>query len=167
MQLNWRMTRVKISPPLSLSLFLLSPFFIFPLLLCLFFTSFPFNTHFRLLSLPLSLSIRTPHMKVLTRYISIEFLLPPLFSILTRHNLPLSPTPWQDVATSALSLLTSTPLSKTLLPEQLDEVIITSLPLLFVHRRGNRLAGGMASVLWEADHVLVNCLRDLMENDGQ
>ena len=106
-------------------------------------------------------------MKVLTRYVSSEFLLPPLFSILTRHNLPLSPTPWQDIATSALSLLTSAPLSKTLLPEQLDDVVITSLPLLFVRRRGNRLAGGVASVLLEADHVLVNCLRELMENDGQ
>ena len=118
------------------------------------------------LSPSLSLSL-LPHMQTLARHVPAELLLPPLSSILTRPNLHLEPLPWQTVATSALSLLTTPPLSKTIPSEQLDDIIVAALPLLFVHRRGNKLAGGVAYALCEADHVLVGCLRDLMEDKGE
>ena len=92
-------------------------------------------------------------------------LLVPLSRILSRPNPPLGPLPWQHVAISALSLLTSASISEAV-PEQVDDIIITSLPLLFVHRRGNKLAGCVASVLCTCgvEHAL---LAEITESDGK
>ena len=52
-------------------------------------------------------------------------------------------------------------------PEQVDDIIITSLPLLFVHRHGNKLAGGVASVLCGVEHALLSGLAEITESEGK
>ena len=103
--------------------------------------------------------------KILTHHVPPLSLLPPLLSILTRHNLPQLSLPWQHVVISTLSLLTSKIFYEDI-PEQFDDVVITSLPLLFVHRRGNKLAEGVAGVLCEVNHDLVKGLTQLREDES-
>ena len=72
------------------------------------------------------------------------------------------------MAISALTLLTSEPLSEVV-PEEVDDVVITSLPLLFVHRHGNKLAEGVAGVLCDRmqRHPLLGGLKELIEDEGE
>ena len=114
---------------------------------------------------PLSL----PPSQVLVRHLPTLDLLSSLSSLLTRPRLPTSPRSWQDTAVSALQILTSPPLAKQA-PDHIDDIIITSLPLLLVHRHGNTLAGKVANILSESEvgatHPLLRGLKELQEDEG-
>ena len=104
--------------------------------------------------------------QLLTKHVPPLSLLPPLSVILAIPSLPLAHRSWQQVALSALSLITSRTVFETI-PEKVDDIVVTSLPLLFVHRRGNKLAEGVADVLCKVEHVLVGGLEKLMEDEGE
>ena len=115
--------------------------------------------------------IRMSSFQILTRHIPSSSLRPSLTSLLTRPNLHSSPLPWQHVAVSALSLLTSPSVVAATPPEQIDDIVITTLPLLLVFRRGNGLAGRVADVLSGSDvgseHPLLGGLAELVGDEGE
>ena len=55
--------------------------------------------------------------------------------------------------------------------EQIDDIVITTLPLLLVFRRGNGLAGRVADVLSGSDvgseHPLLGGLAELVGDEGE
>jgi len=69
------------------------------------------------------------------------------WQLLTKKQLHRAPGDVQTCALKAVSVLASRPLLRGLSPQEVDDIVIRTLPLLFLGRNGNKFGGRVLEVL--------------------
>ena len=86
-----------------------------------------------------------------------------------RRQLLKSSSEWQTCAVQALEILTS-PVLLEKASHKADDVIVATLPLVFVGRHGNQFSGQLANVLATSalsrDHPLLGSLQEVVSSQG-
>ena len=89
--------------------------------------------------------------------------------LLSRRQLQKSSSEWQLCVLQSLKVLMSDLLLEKAI-HKVDEVIVASLPLLFVGRHGNKFTGSVADALANSalarDHPMLGRLQEVLEMEG-
>jgi len=89
--------------------------------------------------------------------------------LLSRRQLQKLSSEWQLCVLQSLKVLTSDLLLEKAI-HKVDEVIVASLPLLFVGRHGNKFTGSVADALADSalarDHPMLGRLQEVLEMEG-
>ena len=111
-------------------------------------------------------------LQVLFSQLPADELISHLCDLLTRKNLHKpSNSEWQSVALAAIDILMSQSLlDSPAAASRVNDIIITSLPLMFVHRNGNTFAGKVAAAICETSiakqHPLFGKFNEVLEDEG-
>ena len=120
----------------------------------------------------LSLSLSLYLLQVLFTHVPADKLVPRLCHLLTKAKLHKpSNSDWQSCALLAIDILMSQSLlDHSTACDRVDDVIVASLPLLFVHRHGNTFAGRVASTICDTSlgrqQPLFSRLHEILKDDG-
>ncbi len=111
------------------------------------------------------------HTQDLLRVLPVHTLFPSLLSLVSPHRLHKSPMAIQDNALTALNKLFSVTLLETDNLQGVNDVIATTIPLLFTGRHSNVLAGKVAEVIVQSpisdEHKVFQGLKEVFDTKGE